>query len=348
MKEKDILNAMNELDDEMLLDAAPSGAQRKRLPWGRIGTVAACAAVLLAGAFAAAPYLSGDSPMETTADLTYMDTTREPVNQYAFADNKGIFTPWIEANTSEALFVSESHQRVITNERYASYQSNHVIDEKYVGEKIEEVEVKAYWYHHSSKTETDVEYLTAEVYRIKDVDPSVAVCVKYLEPCDTLTMTHYYTFTNDEVHFETISELFTLYSAERYIFLRENVLIDRLVADRLVYTMYNCDTGTTDEIKDVLLSLTANKRYLTEDAYAMIFNESSMQVRLRIDLISWGIVNYPMFITDGGYLLMTWYGTNVYFDIGKENANAIIDLIKNEGDIYTYDDQALIVETTQR
>lgn len=351
MKEKDILEVIGGIDEEMILDAAPSEKQKKRMPWGRMGTAAACAALVLAGALAAAPYLDSGDPTQTTTDLTYIETSTEigtAENRYAYGDSKGIFTPWLEAVTTEAITVAESHQRKIVDERYASYQSLRVIDSEHVGEKIEEVEVNAYWYHHSSETKTDEENLLAEVYRIKGVDPSVAVCVKYLEPCDALTMTHYYTFVNVDVQFESLASLFSLYHAEEYFSVRGNALIDRMTKNEIDYKAYNLDTGEVDELGAMILSLDAEKCVLTEESFAKILDESKKQARIRFDLTSFGVVNYTMFITDGGYLLMTWCGENIYFDIGEEKANEIIDYIEKNGTVQVYDDNILITETTKR
>ena len=41
MKEKDILEVIGGIDEEMILDAAPSEGRKKRMPWGRIGAAAA-------------------------------------------------------------------------------------------------------------------------------------------------------------------------------------------------------------------------------------------------------------------------------------------------------------------
>lgn len=349
MKEKDILEVIGGINEEMILDAAPSEKQKKRMPWGRMGIAAACAALVLAGALAAAPYLDSTDPAQTTTGDTYSKIVTEgPTNSYAYGSSKGIFSSVDEIGTSEAVFVSESHQRKITNERYASYQSLRVIDSEHVGEKIEEVEVNAYWYHHSSGTKTDEEYLSAEVYRIKGVDPSVAVCVKYLEPCDALTMTHYYTFVNKDIQVESLASLFSLYHAEEYFSVRDNALIDYMTKNEIDYKAYNLDTGEVDELGAMILSLDAEKCVLTEDSYAKILDESKKQARIRFDLISFGVINYTMFITDGGYLLMTWCGENIYFDIGKEKANEIIDHIEKNGTVQVYDDNILITETTKR
>ena len=351
MKEKDILEVIGGIDEEMILDAAPSEGRKKRMPWGRIGAAAACAALVLAGALAAAPHFDSGDPTQTTTDLTYIETSTEigtAENRYAYGDSKGIFTPWLEAVTTEAITVAESHQRMIVDERYAAYQSSRVIDPTYVGEKIEEVEVYAYWYYHSSGTKTDDQYLSAEVYRIKGVDPSVAVCVKYLEPCDALTMTHYYMFTNKEIRFESLGAFFDLYDAQEYFSIKENVVLDYCMGDDLSYTVYSLNANDAKALGDILLSADAEKNELTEDSYTKIVSESKKQARLRFDLDSWGVANYAIFVTDGGYLLMTWYGEDIYFDIGKDKALSIINLIEKNGTAHAYDNETIVTETTKR
>ncbi len=348
MKEKDILEVIGGIDEEMILDAAPSEKKNKRMPWGRIGTAVACAALVLAGALVAVLYLGDVNPTFTTTEATYSETTTAIASRYIYGNNKGIFSPMNEMGMSEAVFVSESHQRKIADERYAAYQSSRVIDPTYVGEKIEEVEVYAYWYYHSSGTKTDEQYLSAEVYRIKGVDPSVAVCVKYLEPCDALTMTHYYMFTNKEIRFESLGAFFDLYDAQEYFSIKENVVLDYCMGDDLSYTVYSLNANDAKALGDILLSADAEKNELTEDSYTKIVSESKKQARLRFDLDSWGVANYAIFVTDGGYLLMTWYGEDIYFDIGKDKALSIINLIEKNGTAHAYDNETIVTETTKR
>ena len=348
MKEKDILEVIGGIDEEMILDAAPNKGRKKQLPWGRIGAAAACATLVLAGALVAAPYLSDVNPTQTTTEATYSETTTAIASRYAYGSNYGIFFSMNEIGMSEAMFVSESHQRKIMDERYDAYQSARVIDPVYVGEKIEDVKVYAYWYHNGSGTKTEEEYLSAEVYRIKGVDPSVAVCVKYLEPSDSLSVTHYYTFINEEIRFESLGEFFDLYDAEEYFSIKENVVMDHLIGEDLSYTVYSLNGNVATALGDILLSVDAEKNELTEDSYVKIVSESQKQARLRFDLNSFGVANYMFFVTDGGYLLMTLCGEDIYFDIGKDKALAIVSLIENNGMAHVYDDESIVTETTKR
>ena len=106
-----------------------------------------------------------------------------------------------------------------------------------------------------------------------------------------------------------------------------------------------CDGETLEEM---LVACAGEKKTLTSEDFKIIVSKGTKQVRLCCDLPSAGISQIPMFITDGGYLLMTWCGENIYFDIGKEKANEIIDHIEKNGTVQVYDDNILITETTKR
>lgn len=78
--------------------------------------------------------------------------------------------------------------------RFASYVPGRVIEEARVGERLGAVTVTAGW---TARGESEsVERLRAEVCAIRGVGADVAVCVRFLDPGDALTTTHYYTLLN--------------------------------------------------------------------------------------------------------------------------------------------------------
>lgn len=78
--------------------------------------------------------------------------------------------------------------------RFASYVPGRVIEEARVGERLGAVTVTAGWMRRGESE--SVERLRAEVCAIRGVDADVAVCVRFLDPGDALTTTHFYTLLN--------------------------------------------------------------------------------------------------------------------------------------------------------
>ena len=78
--------------------------------------------------------------------------------------------------------------------RYAAYVPGRVIEEARVGERLGAVTVTAGWTARGEAV--TAERLRAEVCAIRGVDADVAVCVRFLDPGDALTTTHYYTLLN--------------------------------------------------------------------------------------------------------------------------------------------------------
>lgn len=351
MKEKDILEVIGSIDEEMIIDAAPSETKKKRMPWGRIGTAVACTAFVLAGALVAAPHFDSGDPTQTTTDLTYMETSTEvalPFRFDSFKDPFGIYGFMYNPESGHhATYISERHMTIILDDNFSSYQSARVIDEEYIGEKINDVEVKGYWHHHADDTDTDIEYLRAEIYAIKNVDACAAVAVKYLDKGSANTTVHYYTFFNQDVEWSSIKELIALYGSE-YFDINSSIGINDFVDGTVIDRTYNLSDNEIETLEEMLVACAGEKKTLTSEDFKIIVSKGTKQVRLCCDLPSAGISQIPMFITDGGYLLMTWYGEDIYFDIGKDKALSIINLIEKNGTDHAYDNETIVTETTKR
>ncbi len=342
MKAKNILDAMGGIDDELILDAAPIEKTKKKITWHRYGAMAACLALVTAGALAVSmPFISQSiepGPSETT--------TAFDVSRYTFAESQGIFGIKRNEEFSNALYMSDWLVNVIQDEFYENYLSSRVINAFYVGEMLDTVTVKSSW-HHRVGEETDIEYLQAEIYEIRGVDPTAAVCLRYIDKGSSLTTTHYYTFINTEFAPSTLGEFFEAFAAEKYFSVEMSALIDSIVygENELIYHQYQYDEMVANKIAEKLLLCDAKTEILTDEAHEEIIKNCTKQARIRYDLPSTGIVSGLFYVTDNGYLLHVWNETAYYYEIGAKTARDIIGIIC-EGEPYQAPSEDMTVTYT--
>jgi hypothetical protein len=79
----------------------------------------------------------------------------------------------------------------IADGAYADYTPGRVISAERIGEKLCDALVTGGW-QYAGGDMPETEELRCEVYRITGVDPSVAVCIRFLDKSDALTTDHYY------------------------------------------------------------------------------------------------------------------------------------------------------------
>ncbi len=168
MKKEQLYEAMGEIEDTYITEARRE--ERKRTPlWIKWGSVAASlAAVLLIGFFV----LHGRIWNEDLPATESVEATGETAfgTRYIYRIQEGAF---------------------------ATYVGGKVIEEERIGEKLEDVSVAGGWITEPGQEPED-EVLSAEVYAIAGVDPSVAVALWFLDKGDALTTTHYYVILNPE------------------------------------------------------------------------------------------------------------------------------------------------------
>lgn len=96
----------------------------------------------------------------------------------------------------------------INSGRYKNYCPGKVIEKDKVGEKIGSVTVTGYWEGFGAQAEnkTQKETLSADIYSIKGVSDSVAVCLKFNDKGDALTTNHYYVVINPDADSSPVSQ----------------------------------------------------------------------------------------------------------------------------------------------
>lgn len=154
MKTPKIANAMQYLDDDLLSAADVTPSKKRKSPWLRWGSLAACIALLVV-AVLTLPRGDGDVP---TGDETQLE------KYYDYVINGGVF---------------------------ADYIGSYVIEADKIGVKIEDVTVTAGWKNGAGQW-ISTEPLRAEIYEITGVGRNVRVALRFLDQGEAITTTHYY------------------------------------------------------------------------------------------------------------------------------------------------------------
>ena len=354
---KDFIKAVGYVDDSIVerylrveeeIDITARKKERSRILWRKAVVCAACVALVIMSVVTVAFYVSdgglnggffkGDKNEATEDeenDIMYtgaVDTTPAHILDSVNYSLEEVLDIPREMIAVEAILYN------ISNSKYSSYVSASVIDEKYVGEKIGDVSIRAFWRNFLNKTDSDEEILDAVVYSIKGVDSNAAVCVKYISESKKVNEQCYYTFVNSIVDSGSrISDVYSSFDAQSYMSVRDGVTIYSTKDSINVYTTYELGSETAEKVKNSLISLEGEMVEYTEEELDSIIGECDVQTRIRVDIISAGVHNMLVVVLDNGYLLQT-VGERVYlFDIG-DSANDIMRTVLNEGSVKTYHD----------
>ncbi len=179
MKISRIARAINDIDDELLIDAERSSASARGARLIKWVSVAACFAVLLTVLALVSPSLFDSEEIPVDTDIGAQET------------NPAVYTERYVYRASDSF--------------YSSYIGGKVIEEEKLGQKIDSVTVTAGWENGSGERLTE-ERLRAEVYAIEGVPKETAVALRFLDKGEALTLTHYYFFLNPEADLTELQE----------------------------------------------------------------------------------------------------------------------------------------------
>lgn len=226
MNGNDLLLCFADIGGEKLSAACDNAALRQsfqREKRRRIKTAAAvtcCAVPVIAAAILFGQNLLGKTPSATTSNpdisnvmpayapeevtrldhLMGSDALTSPIEVDPPQTNPepattGISAPAVDAPVTAAaedetaFYMSYVYR--IADGAYAGYIPGRVIASERVGEKLEDALVTGGW-QYADGSMPESEDLKCEVYRISGVDPSVAVCIRFVDKGDALTTDHYY------------------------------------------------------------------------------------------------------------------------------------------------------------
>ncbi|MBE6667022.1 MAG: hypothetical protein E7607_01760 [Ruminococcaceae bacterium] len=167
MKKPRIANALNQVDDDIVISAARAKKVKKN-NWIKWGAIVACFAVMLATFLTVTPMLfKNASPSVPTEEIPSDEYQYE--SRYFYQINEGA---------------------------YSNYIGGKVITEDKIGNKIAEVNLTAGWKDGKGEWKSEPEALRGEVYVIKGIADDVAVGLKFIDQGEAVTTTHYYVIMN--------------------------------------------------------------------------------------------------------------------------------------------------------
>ena len=191
MKTPRVVNAVEHIDDDLVIAAAESKKKTKHNLWLKWGSIAACFTLILVAAIGILPnMLSGDEPISPITPITHNNSSDEGVSN--------------EGGVAEGN-LEKYYDYVINNGAFATYINGKVIDANKVGSKLESVTVTGGWKNEAGEW-ISTEDLNAEVYEITGIDSVIAVALKFIDQGEAVTTTHYYVMMNPTADLSIVEE----------------------------------------------------------------------------------------------------------------------------------------------
>nr|MBQ6241892.1 hypothetical protein [Lachnospiraceae bacterium] len=260
------------------------------------------------------------------------------------------------AKEPEAMLAEEYRARIAEGP-YASWLPVAVCAENRVGEKIGDTVVKAAWTYVGldgtvlrEPEEEKIETLRAEVYSLRNISPETAVCLKYLDRGDALTLTHYYTFLDPAAAFAGPAEFFgALDAAETMsLFYSENVTaaaVETAGEKDVSYTSYFVGADLANTLRERILALTGEAAQADEQTlYGTCGKRALCSLKF-----SFGFSG-RLQILESGYLL--FFPDNMHgagsqsFRIDPAAAASLIRLLEDRAVPYVPDPVSTVTATT--
>ena len=117
-----------------------------------------------------------------------------------------VASPAVDSTTEAPEGAFEiAYQYSLNDSAYSFYIPGKVITADKVGEKIGDASVTAGW-KYADGTMPVTEQLRCEIYRMIDIDPETAVCIRFIDKGEALTTDHYYVQLNPLADLSVVSE----------------------------------------------------------------------------------------------------------------------------------------------
>lgn len=313
MKAKNIMNALNDIDFDMIEDAEAEKKTSKK-NWLKWGSVAACFALIMTAAVIVIPMLNNpsgviDDPAINSKEDIFSGRYKEDVT--IRASELMIAWPW-EYKSIEEKYVS----MVFEETEYIGQQRE--IGESYIGEALGECTAQGY-----DNVVGGVFSDTFCVYEIKRISPRRLVAVQMED--------RYYTFISGNYDPPTaFGEVMDEYALSEALELG----YFSLCGDTRKDVSYHCladDTAIWD-----ILSTCADAKYVYPEEWGETFvRENSVSFTVSSEML--GIYKVVLQINQDGYLWTNIAGGEYLYDIGKEAAAKIIDYVKDNANDAEYE-----------
>ena len=335
MTNKNIYMSLGSLDPELVAKAAPAEKvqKKKKNSWIKWASMAACFCIIICAAVGI-PLVNhnGSTPSIITGEAKY------PLYSEYGAGIDSV-DQFLNPNEDSLAIVGDVPRLVIQGKEYGNYTIG--LDllanaDKYVGEKIGPVKVKSYMCNMQDKTESEVEYLSADIYYLYGVDMEVAVCLKFADSGSHIvsnTTERYRICMNQEIKITSLNQFFKVYNAWEYFGLVGVSTYEVVPRDtHSSRKSFSCSKEEREDMIDMILALNGECVEITDELKIKIFTECSTQAKICYGMYSTSKRNNTLVIFDNGYFLIDVAGNTYLFSIGEKSATAIIDYIYSELD----------------
>ncbi len=197
MKTPKIITSVGHIDDDLICGAVRATGSKRKAPWLKWGSVAACFLVVLTAITAVSPRMSDGRTGTDTSSVSQEGNGR--------ADGG--------CDELESLYERGYNYRV-DNGRFSKYVKGRVIEDSKVEQKLDDVTVTAGWVDAEGNALTE-EHARAVIYKIKDVDEEIAVALKFTDKLEAQLTTCYYVIMNPNADLTPVKD-YMIVTDDRY------------------------------------------------------------------------------------------------------------------------------------
>lgn len=301
MKTPRIANAIGQIDDDLVTDAAKCKKKNKK-HWLKWGSLAACFAVIVIVGAAILPSLFRENVTPEGTDGRYKDFSIQ-------ASESAIVWPW------EYQTVYEKYRNVeIDGIEY--HGKGRAVSEAWIGERIGNYTVVGYDEVNNGK-KYSAEF---ETYALKDIAQSQFIAVKMEDS--------YYVFQNDEyAPPNTLGELMDVVN------LSEVVELQRFSEGDNSPDSKHFALSSDDYVWEVL-SECRNAPFVENQTWT-VGDRSYLSFTITSEAL--GVYKVALYVTEDGYLWTNAFNWQYLFNIGEDAASRIIHYAKENSTEVEYE-----------
>ena len=360
MKKRDFLNIFGDIDDELIEDAALSfekksvpAKNKRKTSWMKYAAIAACCALILCGAMMAQPLFDRfNSP-------NIVDTDKEDEGQgepIESQEEKPADPPHVEGDINHdgdfepVETEGEALPEWSEDEDYKGYRSITIVGEKYngysltyricdaaaVGEKVDTIEVNHSW----SNTPSDITVLTADVFAVVGIDGEISYCYKYVDTYGLfdgwfIEESNYYFLNKHNYSFGSIENMYEKLNMHEYANITDNIYFSQSGKDYYSYCHnYKLYGEAEEQFIEMLLSVNGVDLGTDTGLRNTVQFSANKKIEFWIEISNSD--KHSFYVLDNGYILCVAYGFPL-FEIGEENANALIEFIEKNAEPQGYE-----------
>ena len=196
MKKEQFSDMMNNIDDELIVNAKATNKKKRKIPWKQMGAIAACFLLIVSAVIVMPMLFEEDSPIVPPDN----GSVGNEGNSTIVSPNNGA------SDNGEGEFQLESYYDFeINSATFTAYIRGKVIDAEKVGSMFESVTVTGGWKNAAGEW-ISTEALNAELYEITGIDSGIAVALKFIDQGEGTTTTHHYVMMNPNADLSDVEE----------------------------------------------------------------------------------------------------------------------------------------------